>query len=123
MKKLLLVTVAVALLAPSVSAQVSVRGYVRKDGTYVAPHYRSAPNSNPYDNYSTKGNINPYTGQAGTQNPYSTYTPRTYSSPSYPSYPTYRAPSYSPYSGYGSGSSTGSYSDRLRSAIEDDSGD
>lgn len=49
---------------------VRVRGYTRKDGTYVAPHYRSAPNSNRSDNYSTRGNYNPYTGKLGTVDPY-----------------------------------------------------
>jgi hypothetical protein len=44
-----------------------VHGYTRSNGTYVAPHYRSAPNSTKTDNWSTKGNINPYTGQAGTK--------------------------------------------------------
>jgi len=46
---------------------VSVRGYVRKDGTYVAPHYRSAPDGNFNNNWSTKGNVNPYTGKEGTK--------------------------------------------------------
>lgn len=46
---------------------VQVKGYTRKDGTYVAPHTRSAPNSTKSDNYSTKGNVNPYTGKAGTK--------------------------------------------------------
>lgn len=50
-------------------AQVSVRGYTRKDGTRVRPHMRSSPNSTTSDNYSTKGNINPYTGEPGTRNP------------------------------------------------------
>lgn len=44
---------------------VHVRGHVRKDGTYVQPHYRSAPDSSFYNNWSTKGNINPYTGEDG----------------------------------------------------------
>lgn len=30
---------------------VYVDGYSRKDGTYVEPHYRSAPDGNPYNNY------------------------------------------------------------------------
>jgi len=54
-----------------------VRATVRSDGTYVAPHYRTAPNSTRYDNYSTKGNYNPYTGRAGTKNPYTYKPPRT----------------------------------------------
>ena len=60
-------------------AQVNVRGYTKKNGTYVAPHYRSNPNSTKLDNWSTKGNINPYTGKAGTKevvsDKYKNYTP------------------------------------------------
>jgi TPR repeat protein len=41
----------------------------------VAPHYRSAPDHNPYNNWSTKGNVNPYTGKAGTKNVPSTGYP------------------------------------------------
>ncbi|WP_431103072.1 hypothetical protein [Roseateles noduli] len=44
---------------------VAVRGYVKKDGTYVAPHMRSAPDANFQNNWSTTGNINPYTGEPG----------------------------------------------------------
>lgn len=47
---------------------VHVNGYTKKDGTYVAPHYRSAPNGTKADNWSTKGNVNPYTGKEGTKN-------------------------------------------------------
>jgi hypothetical protein len=46
---------AVALVAAgSASAQVSVRGYTRSDGTYVAPHIRTSPNSTTADNYSSR---------------------------------------------------------------------
>lgn len=44
---------------------VHVKGHTTKSGTYVAPHYRSAPNKTKSDNYSTKGNTNPYTGKKG----------------------------------------------------------
>lgn len=60
---------------------VRVRGYTRKDGTYVAPHYRSSPNSSKSDNYSTRGNYNPYTGKTGTADPYGIGRP--YESSSY----------------------------------------
>ena len=60
--------------AATAFADVYVRGYYRSDGTYVQPHYRSSPNSTPLDNWSTRGNINPYTGKRGTRNPYSGYT-------------------------------------------------
>jgi hypothetical protein len=49
---------------------VNVRGYTRRDGTYVAPHVRTAPNSSKMDNWSTKGNVNPYTGKRGTKSPF-----------------------------------------------------
>lgn len=55
------------LLSASPAKDVQVRGYTRKDGTYVAPHVRSAPNKTKNDNYSTQGNVNPYTGQRGTK--------------------------------------------------------
>lgn len=49
------------------SSDVYVRGYVRKDGTYVQPHMRSAPNGTVTDNFTFKGNINPYTGKRGSK--------------------------------------------------------
>lgn len=54
------------------SGDVHVRGYTRKDGTYVQPHWRSAPDGNPYNNYSFPGNTNPYMGKVAPGNP-STY--------------------------------------------------
>lgn len=47
-----------------------VRGHFRSDGTYVQPYHRSNPNNSMLDNYSTKGNYNPYTGEKGTVDPY-----------------------------------------------------
>ena len=46
-----------------------VKGYTKKDGTYVAPHHRSSPNHTKTDNYSSKGSTNPYTGKEGTRDP------------------------------------------------------
>ena len=48
----------------SVHAQVHVRGQYR-NGKYVKPHYRSNPDGVFSNNWSTKGNINPYTGEEG----------------------------------------------------------
>jgi hypothetical protein len=45
------------------------QGYTTRQGTYVAPHYQTNPNSTQTDNYGTSGNINPYTGQQGTRRP------------------------------------------------------
>lgn len=47
----------------------SINGYVKKDGTYVAPSHATNPNQAKYDNWSTKGNTNPYTGKEGTKDP------------------------------------------------------
>lgn len=56
--------------AASASAQHYVSGHVTKSGTYVAPHMQTNPNNTIYDNYSTRPNVNPYTGAVGTVNPY-----------------------------------------------------
>jgi|CXWL01.1.fsa_nt_gi hypothetical protein len=45
----------------------STRGYTTKKGTYVAPHHQTNPNATRNDNWSTKGNTNPYTGKPGTK--------------------------------------------------------
>ncbi|MEH7746481.1 hypothetical protein V7659_15745 [Neobacillus drentensis] len=63
---LLLIGLLISLVTPAY-ASVHVNGYFRKDGTYVQPHYRSNPDGNFNNNWSTKGNINPYTGQEGTK--------------------------------------------------------
>jgi PKD repeat protein len=47
----------------------SVHGYTKKDGTYVAGYKRTTENHSKVDNWSAKGNINPYTGKAGTKDP------------------------------------------------------
>lgn len=57
------------IVAEAFAGDTQVDGYFRKDGTYVQPHFRSAPDNNPSNNWSTKGNVNPYTGQSGTRNP------------------------------------------------------
>ena len=51
------------------SPRVTVKGHTNKNGIYVAPHQRTSPNSTAKDNWSTKGNVNPNTGKAGTKDP------------------------------------------------------
>lgn len=48
---------------------VRVRGHFTKSGSYVFPHRRTAPDGRKYNNWSTKGNVNPYTGNKGTVDP------------------------------------------------------
>jgi hypothetical protein len=96
----LMLALAALLVTTSASAQVYVHGYTTKSGTYVAPHYRSSPDSSKLNNWSTHGNVNPYTGQLGTRSPYS----------SSPSTSSYGSTSRSGYGSSGSGSSGyGSY--------------
>jgi hypothetical protein len=67
-KTMLKITTLILLLASGTAlADQSVSGYTRQDGTYVQPYHRSAPNGSQYDNYSSQGNVNPYTGQRGTE--------------------------------------------------------
>ena len=98
MKKLLFI-IAILFTTALSFAQVSVRGYYRSNGTYVQPHQRTAPNYTRNDNYSTVGNVNPYTGKAGTQPRDSYTTTRTtssnYSAPTYSNTSTY-TPTYTP---------------------------
>lgn len=53
------------VLSFNVVAQVKVEGYYRSDGTYVKPHYRSNPDGKKNNNWTTEGNVNPYTGVEG----------------------------------------------------------
>lgn len=77
MKKVLCLLVACMFVLPAFDSaegrDVRVKGYYRKDGTYVQPHHRTSPDHNPYNNYSTPGNTNPYTGKtAGSSNSWGT---------------------------------------------------
>lgn len=62
-----IIIAAALLVSLSATADTYVNGYTRSDGTYVQGHYRSDSNSSRYDNYSSQGNTNPYTGERGSQ--------------------------------------------------------
>ena len=49
--------------------EVYVKGYVRKSGVRVKPSCRTIRNETTKDNWSTLGNVNPYTGKKGTKHP------------------------------------------------------
>lgn len=83
MLKLLLTAGLVVSMLVGGALAASVPGYTRKDGTYVQPHQRTNPNSNPYDNYGFPGNYNPNTGRTTPGSP-DTYLDR-YNSPKAPS--------------------------------------
>ena len=61
------------------SSDVYVKSYTRSNGTVVKGYYRTAPNSTNRDNFSTRGNVNPYTGQAGYVKPDKKANTSTYS--------------------------------------------
>ena len=69
MKNLFFYTIAVSAAVLIFSGSVFagyVKGYTKKDGTYVEGHYKSKANKTVTDNYSYKDNFNPYTGESGT---------------------------------------------------------
>lgn len=101
--KMIGIVAASALMATSAAAQVGVSGHYRSNGTYVAPHVRTNPNNTVNDNWTTRPNVNPYTGQAGTRSP-------SYGSSSYGSTPSYTAPRQAYGSSYGTSSSSSSSS-------------
>lgn len=42
-----------------------VRSYVTKDGKVVQPYYRTVPDNTLDNNFSARGNLNPFTGKVG----------------------------------------------------------
>ncbi|MGB0864377.1 MAG: hypothetical protein ACPGXZ_15745, partial [Saprospiraceae bacterium] len=69
-----------------------------RNGQYIKGHYRTAPNSTNRDNFSTRGNINPYTLEPGKI------------APDNKPVPTYSYPSYSPSNSYSNYNLNNSYS-------------
>lgn len=51
-------------------ADKRVSGYYKSNGTHVNSYMRTNANSTKSDNFSTYGNINPYTGKVGTKKYY-----------------------------------------------------
>lgn len=72
-KIILCVAIAIALLmTTSVEAKtVKVKSYYKPStGKYINSYYKTSSNKTRLDNYSTKGNYNPYTGRKGSVNQY-----------------------------------------------------
>lgn len=73
MKKLFAGIALVALLLvtalPADAKTIRVKSYFKPStGKYINSYFKTSPNKTKFDNYSTKGNYNPYTGKAGTKN-------------------------------------------------------
>jgi hypothetical protein len=64
-----LVVVSAGLAGAADASPRHVRGYV-KQGRYVAPHFQTAPDRTRLNNYSTRGNTNPFTGKRGSKSPF-----------------------------------------------------
>lgn len=67
MKKTLIAVLFATALCTIASADVYVHPYLRGDGTYIGGYYRSNPDGYQFNNWSSYGNINPYTGKMGTR--------------------------------------------------------
>ena len=76
MKTMMILATVAFFALPATAKDHAVKGYVKKDGTYVAPTVASNPNTTKVDNYSSKGNINPATGKEGTVDPYKVEPPK-----------------------------------------------
>lgn len=76
-KFVIVVILMLCAVTPAFSVQ-RVKGYIKSNGTYVQPHFRTNKNYTKLNNYSTKGNKNPYTGKKGYKNPYTSTKIRTY---------------------------------------------
>ncbi len=56
------------LAYPQTNPNVKVqRGYIKRNGTAVQPHFKTKSNNINKDNFSTKDNTNTFTGKAGTR--------------------------------------------------------
>ena len=73
MKQILLIIFILMLsisIGSNVGAYQRTKGYTKKTGTYVAPHYQTNPDKSKMNNWSTKGNENPITGKKGYKKPF-----------------------------------------------------
>jgi hypothetical protein len=64
--KIAITTINLMFAVNGAYADQYVHGYTRSNGTYVQGYMRSSPNGTVQDNFSYKGNIDPYTGNVGT---------------------------------------------------------
>jgi hypothetical protein len=67
MRKTLIIGLLLATPLAFAASSHSVKGYSKKDGTYVQPHRQTNPDQLRRNNYSSEGNYNPSTGKEGKQ--------------------------------------------------------
>ncbi len=75
MKKFLvglaLLSLLLVMATPAEAKTIKIKSYYKPStSTYVNSYYKTSPNKTKLDNYSTKGNYNPYTGKKGYTSPY-----------------------------------------------------
>ncbi len=66
MKKIIALSLVVASFTTHSNATY-VQGYYNNNGQYVNGYNKTNPDTYQENNYSYKGNVNPYTGKVGTQ--------------------------------------------------------
>jgi hypothetical protein len=93
MKHIIIAMAAALSCAAFAQGQHYVAPHMTRNGTFVEGHFQTNPDSSLQNNWSTQGNVNPYTGQAGTVNPYQ------YQQPSYPQPQINQGSMYQPYTG------------------------
>lgn len=69
MKKLLIPLIFLFACNSTLAASHSVKGYTKKNGTHIAAHRQTNADKSKANNWSTKGNVNPYTGKKGRKKP------------------------------------------------------
>lgn len=68
MKTALMALALATALAPALAkGSHPTKAYVKKDGTVVKPSGATNPDKTKTNNFSQKGNVNPYSGKAGTK--------------------------------------------------------
>ena len=65
LKKIVVCMLTIFVLASVAEGAQKTRWYIKKNGTYVMPHYKTKRDGTRLNNYSTKGNANPYTSKKG----------------------------------------------------------
>jgi hypothetical protein len=82
----------VVLMFGLLNADEWVSGHYRSNGTWVDGYWRTTSDNSLWNNYSTQGNVNPYTNEKGYESPYKLPS-YNYELPKLPSY-NYALPSY-----------------------------
>lgn len=62
---LIILAASLLIASPAIARTVSVKPHVTKRGVYVPPSYRTSPDKTKANNYSSKPNLNPFTGKSG----------------------------------------------------------